>query len=376
VARSEPEALILVLAADSHVERPDAFRKAIDAAAAAAEARRLVMFGVKPTRPETGYGYIRVGPPLGDGLDAHRVDAFVEKPDRSTAEAYLSAGNYLWNSGSFMFRADTVLDELERLEPALVEACRRALAQARPDLDFMQLDRETFASAPVKSIDHAVMEHTDRAAVVPADFGWSDVGSWDTLWSISPKNPDANVLSGDVVVQDVHGSYLHANGRMVAAVGLKDIVLVETDDVVFVAPRERAADAKGLVETLKRSGRPEADNHSTVYRPWGSYRSIDLGDRFQVKRIIVKPGGRLSAQMHHHRAEHWVVVHGTAKVTIGDQTRLLHENESVYVPVGTLHRLENPGRLPLHLIEVQTGSYLGEDDIVRFDDDYGRRSKS
>jgi len=372
VARQEPKATMLVLAADSHIERLDAFRAAVEVAATAAEASRLVMFGVVPTRPETGYGYIRRGAPLNDNLGAYSVDAFFEKPDRRTAEAYLSAGDYLWNSGSFAFRADALLGELERLEPAILEACRRALAQSKPNLEFIQLDRQAFAAAPAKSIDYAVMEHTDRAAVVPADIGWSDVGSWDALWGISPKDPDANVLSGDVVVQDVRGSYLHADGRMIAAVGLEDIVVVETDDVVFVAPRDRAAEAKGLVESLKRAGRPEADNHTTIYCPWGSYRSVDRGDRFQVKRIVVKPGGRLSAQIHHHRAEHWVVVYGTAKVTVGEQTRLLHENESVYVPVGTIHRLENPGRLPLHLIEVQTGSYLGEDDIVRLEDDYGR----
>lgn len=372
VARSEREAVMLVLAADSHVGRPDAFLAAIDAAAAAAEARRLVMFGIAPTRPETGYGYIRQGAPLNDTPGVFGVDAFLEKPDRPTAEAYLSAGNYLWNSGSFMFTADAILGELERLEPALLDACRQALDLSKPNLEFLQLDGHALSAAPVKSIDHAVMEHTDRAAVVPANIGWSDVGSWDALWGVLPRDSNENVLSGDVIVQDVHGSYLHGNGRMIAAVGLQDIVVVETDDVVFIAPRDRAAEAKGLVERLKQNKRPEADSHTTVYRPWGSYRSVDHGDRFQVKRIVVKPGGRLSGQMHHHRAEHWVVVHGTARVTIGERTKLLHENESVYVPVGTVHRLENPGRLPLHLIEVQTGSYLGEDDIVRFEDDYER----
>jgi mannose-1-phosphate guanylyltransferase/mannose-6-phosphate isomerase len=373
VAQSDPRAVMLVLAADSHIERPAAFLAAVATGTPAAEAGALVMFGVAPSRPETGYGYIQIGAPLAGAAGVRHVDAFLEKPDQATAEAFAASGRHLWNSGNFLFRADVMLGEIERLEPALLAAGRMALARARPHHGYLLLDRAALLETAVSSIDRALMEHTDRAAVVPADMGWSDVGSWNALWDVSSKDAEGNVVAGDVLLEDVRGSYVRGTGRLVAAVGIEDIVIVETDDVVFVAPRARAAEAKGLVERLTQAARPEAANHTSVYRPWGSYRSVDRGDRFQVKRIIVKPGGRLSAQWHHHRAEHWIIVQGTAKVTVGEETRLLHENESVYVPAGTVHRLENPGQLPLHLIEVQTGSYLGEDDIVRLDDDYGRR---
>jgi mannose-1-phosphate guanylyltransferase/mannose-6-phosphate isomerase len=371
-ARTDPRALLLVLAADSHIERPDAFLAVVRAASAVAEAGRLVMFGITPDRPETDYGYIRPGTPLNGAAGVHLVDGFFEKPDRAKAESFVAAG-YLWNSGNFLFSADAMLEELGRLEPDLLANCRKAVELAKPSYEFLQLDGAALKAAQTKSIDHAVMEHTNRAAVIRTSIGWSDVGSWDALWSVSSKDTDGNVLLGDTLVQDVHGSYVRGNGRLVAAVGLKDMVIVETDDVVFIAPRHRAAAAaKGVVERLRQAARPEADIHKTVDRPWGSYRSVDAGERFQVKRLVVKPGGRLSAQTHHHRSEHWVVVRGTARVTLGAETRLVCENESVYIPAGTLHRLENSGKLPLHLIEVQTGSYLGEDDIVRYDDDYGR----
>lgn len=373
IAQSDPQGLMLVLAADGHIERPEVFLAAVATGTLAAKAGALVTFGVTPSRPETGYGYLQIGAPLADVAGVHRVDTFLEKPDRATAEAFAASGRHLWNSGNFLFRADAMLGEVERLQPGLLGACRVVLARAQPHHEHLLLDRAALVEIAISSIDQAIMEHTDRAAVVPVDMGWSDVGSWDALWDVGSKDAEGNVVVGDVLLQDAHGSYVRGNGRMVAAVGIEDLVIVETDDVVFVAPRARAAEAKGLVERLKQADRPEAASHTSVYRPWGSYRSVDRGDRFQVKRIIVKPGGRLSAQWHHHRAEHWVIVQGTAKVTVGEETRLLHENESIYVPAGTVHRLENPGRLPLYLIEVQTGSYLGEDDIVRLDDDYGRR---
>jgi mannose-1-phosphate guanylyltransferase / mannose-6-phosphate isomerase len=372
-ARADPQALLLVLAADSHIERPDAFLAAVHAAAPVAEAGRLVMFGITPDRPETDYGYIRPGSALNGAAGVHLVEGFHEKPDRATAESFVAAG-YLWNSGNFLFRADVMLAELERLEPDLLASCRKSVELAKPSYEFLQLDGAALKPARSKSIDYAVMEHTDRAAVVRSSgLGWSDVGSWDALWGVSSKDADGNVLMGDTLVQDVRGSYVRGNGRLIAAVGVENMIIVESDDVIFIAPRHRAAAAaKGMVERLKQAARTEADIHKTVDRPWGSYKGVDAGDRFQVKRLVVKPGGRLSAQTHHHRSEHWVVVRGTARVTIGKETRLVCENESVYIPAGTLHRLENPGKLPLHLIEVQTGSYLGEDDIVRHDDDYGR----
>ena len=371
-ARTDPHALLLVLAADSHIERPEAFLAAVHAATAVAASGRLVMFGITPDRPETDYGYIRPGAPLDGAAGVHSVEGFCEKPDRARAETFVAAG-YLWNSGNFLFRADAMLEELGRFEPDLLASCRKAVELAKPSYEFLQLDGAALKPAQTKSIDYAVMERTDRAAVIRTSPGWSDVGSWDALWGVSSKDAHGNVLLGDTLVQDVRDSYVRGNGRLIAAVGVEDMVIVETDDVIFIAPRHRAAAAsKGVVERLKQAARPEVDIHRTVDRPWGSYKGVDSGERFQVKRLVVKPGGRLSAQTHHHRSEHWVVVRGAARVTIGAETRLVGENESVYIPAGTLHRLENPGKLPLHLIEVQTGSYLGEDDIVRHDDDYGR----
>ena len=371
VAATDPEALILVLPADHLIRDVPAFLAVVDVAARAATAGQLVTFGIKPTAPETGYGYIRVG--QGDGLEgAFPVAAFVEKPSRATAQAYLDSGNHYWNSGMFLFPVAKVLAELERFEPAVLEACRRAIAGAVSDLDFYRLDAVAFGASPSTSIDYAVMERTDSAVVVPADIGWTDVGAWSALWEVGVKDGDGNVSIGDVLSHDSHNCYIRSEGALIASLGMEDTVIVATDDVVMVAPRERVAEIKTLVETLKRQGRPEPVNHRKVHRPWGFYQSLHAGDRFQVKRLTVNPGAQLSLQLHYHRAEHWVVVNGTALVTRGEDKQLLRENESIFIPLGTAHRLENPGRVPLNLIEVQSGAYLGEDDIVRLGDTYGR----
>jgi len=372
LAAEGPDALMLVLPSDHAIVDQAAFLSAIDRAAAAAGQGRLVTFGITADRPETGYGYIRRGAALA-GLDgAYAVAGFIEKPDRARAEACLAAKDYCWNSGMFLFPAGLILSELERLQPVLLAACRRALAAARRDLDFLRLDRDAFAAAPSISIDYAVMEHTPHAAMVPADIGWSDVGTWDALWQVGVKDGSGNILVGDVIAEDTRNCYLRAESGLVAALGVEDLVVIATADAVLVAERDRAQDIKRLVARLERDGRGELTAHPLVHRPWGTYRSIHNGDRVQVKHITVKPGGKLSLQMHHHRAEHWVVVLGTAKVVRGKDELTLHENESTYIPQGTPHRLENPGKIPLHLIEVQSGSYLGEDDIVRFEDSYGR----
>jgi mannose-1-phosphate guanylyltransferase/mannose-6-phosphate isomerase len=376
VGRTAPEGLMLVAPSDHIVTDAAAFQRAVAVGAAAARKGALVTFGITPTRPETGYGYIRFdasGKQRGNGADCVPVAEFVEKPDLATAEGYLARGGYVWNSGMFLFRADRYLAELGRHHPAIVEACRRAVVEAESDLDFLRLGAAAFAGCPAESIDYAVMEKTADAMVVPVAMGWNDVGSWSALWDVGAKDAAGNVVLGDVMVEDVRNSYLRSDdGKLVAVLGLDDIVLVVTDDAVLATSRARAQDVKRLVERLKLANRSESDVHTTVYRPWGCYLGVDAGARFQVKRLVVKPGGKLSAQMHHHRAEHWVVVHGTAKVLRGDDTVLLSENQSIYIPIGTVHRLENPGKVPLHLIEVQSGSYLGEDDIVRFQDDYGR----
>jgi mannose-1-phosphate guanylyltransferase/mannose-6-phosphate isomerase len=361
------------------MEDIDAFHGAVAAGKALADAGELVTFGIVPTGPETGYGYIRKGASLstgkGDKSSGFALDRFVEKPDLETATAYVSSGNYLWNSGMFMFRADTVVEQLSLHAPDMVTACRAALEKGGEDLDFFRLDREAFESSPSDSIDYAVMEKTDHGVVIPLNAGWNDVGSWDALWQTGDRDAHQNVLKGDVLINDVKNCYLNAESRLIAAVGLEDHVVVETKDAVLVAPRNRVQEVKKLVEALKRQGRSEVTTHREVFRPWGSYETIDLGTRFQVKRITVKPGAKLSLQKHFHRAEHWTVVSGTAIITKGEEEILLRENESVYIPLGYVHRMENPGRIPLELIEVQSGSYLGEDDIVRFDDIYGREKK-
>ena len=360
--------LLLVLPSDHAIADAAAFRAAVQAARAAAEAGRLVTFGIVPTGPETGYGYIKAA--AGQGVRA--VERFVEKPDEATARGYVASGEYFWNSGMFLFRASRYLEELGRFRPDILEACRAAFAAATRDADFVRLEREAFAACPSDSIDYAVMEKTDAAAVLAVDVGWNDVGSWSALWEVAARDDAGNAHHGDVVALDCRDTYAWTDRRLVALIGLEDVVVVDTDDAVLVARKDKVQQVKDVVAGLKRDGRGEAVLHRKVYRPWGAYDSIDTGDRFQVKRITVKPGAALSLQMHHHRAEHWIVVRGTAKVTRGEEVLLLSENQSTYIPLGVQHRLENPGKVPLELIEVQSGSYLGEDDIVRFEDVYGR----
>jgi mannose-1-phosphate guanylyltransferase/mannose-6-phosphate isomerase len=367
----DPNAAVLALAADHVILDVPQFRATCLAGREAADAGRIVTFGIKPTEPKTSYGYILPGEAIGKA-GVHAVKSFVEKPDAATAARYVRDG-YLWNSGNFLFRADVLLSELRRLEPAMSDAIEAAVAKATSDLGFLRLQPEAFARAPLKSIDYAVMEKTDRAAVVAGDFRWSDIGSWDALFDITPPDAAGNVVHGPAVTLDATGCVLHSDGQLVTAVGVKDLVVVSTSDAVMVVPRSRAQEVKELVAKLKADKRPEATDHKRVHRPWGYYESIDMGERFQVKRIVVIPGGMLSLQKHRHRAEHWVVVHGTAEVTIGDTVRAVHENESVYIPIGSVHRMANRGKIPLELIEVQTGSYLGEDDIERIEDIYKRR---
>ncbi|MGA9126138.1 MAG: mannose-1-phosphate guanylyltransferase/mannose-6-phosphate isomerase [Pseudolabrys sp.] len=369
-ALRDPQAVVLALAADHIILDVEAFRATCLAGRAAAEAGRIVTFGIKPTEPKTSYGYILPGEAIGSG-GVHAVKSFVEKPDPATATRYVRDG-YLWNSGNFLFRADVLISELERLEPDMASAVKAAVANASNDLGFVRLQPEAFARAPQKSIDYAVMEKTDRAAVVAGQFRWSDIGSWDALFDITPRDTAGNVLQGPVVSMDATGCVIHADQRLTAVVGVKDLIVVSTSDAVMVVPRARAQEVRELVSKLKAQKRPEATDHKRVHRPWGYYESIDMGERFQVKRIVVIPGGILSLQKHRHRAEHWVVVRGTAEVTIGEQVRAVHENESVYIPIGSVHRMANKGKIPLELIEVQTGSYLGEDDIERLEDVYKR----
>ncbi|MFC4727837.1 mannose-1-phosphate guanylyltransferase/mannose-6-phosphate isomerase [Coralloluteibacterium thermophilus] len=361
--------LLLVLPSDHVVHDAGAFRRAVAEARPAAEAGALLTFGVVPTAPETGYGYIRAGAPRAGAV--RTVERFVEKPDAATAQAWLDEGGYYWNSGMFLFRAQRYLDALAQHRPDILAACREAMARAARDIDFVRVDAEAFAACPADSIDYAVMEKTRDAAVLPLDAGWSDVGSWSALWAASPRDADGNAHHGDVVSIDCRDTLVHAE-KLVATIGLEGVVVVDTPDAVLVAHRDHVQRVKDVVARLKDAGRAHATWHRKVYRPWGAYDSIDAGERFQVKRITVKPGGTLSLQMHHHRAEHWIVVSGTARVTRGDEVLLLSENQSTYIPLGVTHRLENPGKLPLELIEVQSGSYLGEDDIVRFEDVYGR----
>jgi mannose-1-phosphate guanylyltransferase/mannose-6-phosphate isomerase len=362
--------VLLVLPADHLIRDLAAFQRAVRSALPAAQSGQLVTFGVIARSPETGYGYIQRGAASGA---AFRIERFVEKPDAARAREFLAAGDYYWNSGMFMFRARRYLAELERFAPQLARCCAAAFAQAVVEQDFVRIRAESFAACPSDSIDYAVMEKTDAAVVVPLDAGWSDVGSWAALHEASVADAHGNVQHGDVISEDTRGSYLHAESRLVAAVGLTDHVVVETKDAVLVAPKDRVQDVKKLVARLKEHKRTEHALHREVFRPWGSYDSLESGPRFQVKRLKIKPGAILSLQLHHKRAEHWVVVAGTARVTVGERVLLLQENESTYIPVGTKHRIENPGTTLLEVIEVQSGSYLGEDDIVRFEDRYGRQ---
>ena len=369
----EGEPLLLVLPADHVLADVPAFARAVQAALPAARDGRLVTFGVVPTAPETGYGYIRQG--AGQGA-VRPVAAFVEKPDAKHAAQFVAAGDYLWNSGMFLLAARSYLEELERLQAEMLAACRKAHVAAVRDLDFVRLDRAAFESCRAESIDYAVMEKTDRAAVVPLAAGWSDVGSWTALQDALPADAAGNVMRGDVVAEDSKHCLLFSSGRLVATVGLEGHVVIETKDAVMVAPKERVQDVKRLVERMKQDGRSEPALHREVFRPWGSYDSVDAGPRFQVKRLTVKPGAVLSLQKHQHRAEHWVVVKGTARITRGEDVFLLQENESTFIPIGTVHRIENPGSDPLQIIEVQSGGYLGEDDIVRLEDTYGRKGRT
>ncbi len=367
----DPEASVLVLAADHVVRDVEAFKSACREAATAAAEGLIVTFGINPTFPATHYGYIRAGARVNGGA-ALAVEAFVEKPDAETASGYV-AESYLWNSGNFAFRADIMLDEIERFEPDIAAAAKQAVEGMARDLDFLRLPAEPFGRAPKKSIDYAVMERTERAAVVPVDLGWSDVGSWSAVWDVMSHDADGNASTGSVVFYESRNSLARSDDAILTAVvGLEDIIVVTTPDAVLVTCRDKAEQVKGLVEQLKAQNRREADQHLRIYRPWGYYQGIDLGSRYQVKRIVVKPNAKLSLQKHFHRAEHWVVVRGTAEIAVGTDIRTVHENESAYIPIGSVHRLANPGKIPLELIEVQVGSYLGEDDIVRLGDEYGR----
>ena len=370
-SRRDPAASVIVLATDHIVRKPVEFLGACRNASDAVTSGRIVTFGIRPTAPATNYGYIRPGETL-NGSPTRAVEAFVEKPDEATATRYV-AEHYLWNSGNFMFRADVMLDEIAKFEPAMAEAARAAVADMKEDLDFLRLAAEPFERAPKKSIDYAVMERTKLAAVVEADMGWSDVGSWDAVWDNLAHDQSGNAVSGSAIVLDTRNSLVRSDDSVLTSViGLDNVVVIVTEDAVLVAARDKAENVKTLVEQLKAQKRREAVEHRRIYRPWGYYQGVDNGTRYQVKRILVKPGARLSLQKHFHRAEHWVVVKGTAEVTIGADIRMIHENESVYIPIGSVHRLGNLGKIPLELIEVQVGSYLGEDDIVRLDDVYGR----
>lgn len=370
LASADPQSLMLVMPADHVITDRSTFQTAVVSARPYAERGSLVTFGIVPHTPETGYGYIRRGTSVGNS--AETVEAFVEKPNAARAQEYLLAGNYLWNSGIFMMTAAAWISEMENFRPDIVAACRAALSKAKSDIDFTRLDKAAFAASPSDSIDYAVMEKTRKAVVVPLDARWSDVGAWSSLWQALERDDHGNAIRGDVLMEDVQDSIMLSTHRLVAGVGVKDLVIVETADAVLVAHRSRSQDVKEIVLKLKRENRQEGVTHRRVYRPWGYYESIDQGDRFQVKRITVHPHAALSLQMHHKRAEHWVVVKGTARVTRGDEVFELTENQSTYIPIGTRHRLENTQTSPLEMIEVQSGGYLGEDDIVRFEDKYAR----
>jgi len=370
-AERDRDALVLVLAADHVIRKPEEFRATCRRAAAVAAQRRIVTFGIAPSHPATNYGYIRPGEKL-DGSFVHAVDAFVEKPDTATAATYV-AMRYLWNSGNFLFHAATMLGEIEQFEPAMAAAAKAAVGGLTRDLDFLRLAAEPFARAPKKSIDYAVMERTKLAAVLPTDLGWSDVGSWSTVWDVLDHDAAGNATVGPVVTLDTRNSLVRSEETVLTAVvGLDDVIVVSTADAVLVGARSKAEQVKALVEQLQAQNHRSATEHRRIYRPWGYYQDVDLAARYRVKRIVVKSGNKLSLQKHFHRSEHWVVVKGTAEVTVGDDVRTVHENESIYIPIGSVHRLANPGKIPLELIEVQVGSYLGEDDIVRLKDIYGR----
>ena len=364
--------LLLILAADHVIQNEAAFTKTVSSAIPLAEAGKLVTFGIVAHEPNTGYGYIKKGQSQGPGF---AVDAFVEKPSIDVAKEYLESGDYFWNSGMFLFKASRYLEELKKHRRDIYEACQLSMEGTSKDNDFLRVNEEAFGACPSDSIDYAVMEKTDDAVVVSMDAGWSDIGSWSSLWDISEKDGKGNATYGDVMIHESNNSYVRTDGKLVAAIGVDDLVIVSTKDVLVVAHKDSVQDVKVVAQQLKVESRTEWEHHREVYRPWGKYDSIDNGERYQAKRITVKPGAKLSVQMHHHRAEHWVVVSGTAKVTNGEKTFMLSENESTYIPLGVIHALENPGKVPLEIIEIQSGSYLGEDDIVRFEDIYGRVAK-
>ena len=372
-AMEEHDSLLLVLPSDHRFAHPETFCEAVELARPAAESGMLVTFGITPSCPETGYGYIRQGTQLAPGV--FRVDRFLEKPSEDKANAMIAEGGHYWNSGIFFFKASTYLEELKLFAPAIWQAVREAWGQRRSDHSFIRPGTE-FCQSPSDSIDYAVMEHTTKAAVVPVDCGWSDLGSWEAFYEVPPPVSDGNACEGDVIVENARNCYLRSSGRLIAALDVQDLVVVETRDAILVTDRRKSQDVKHVVEKLRLEKRPESDIHLKVYRPWGSYETLVLSDRFQVKRIVVDPGEENSLQLHYHRAEHWIVVSGTAEVTIGDNSRLLTENESVYIPLGMKHRIKNPGTIPLVFIEVQSGAYLGEDDIVRLQDDYGRAEET
>ncbi|HUG46690.1 MAG TPA: mannose-1-phosphate guanylyltransferase/mannose-6-phosphate isomerase [Sphingomicrobium sp.] len=373
VSQQSPDELMLVMPSDHVIADPQAFLSSVEAAVPAALQGALVTFGIEPTKAETGYGYIEAGAELPNAPGVLSVECFVEKPDEPSAREYCKSGRHYWNGGIFLFRPRAFLDQLAEFAPDIATACDKAMSTAMRDGDFVRPAAEPFLSSPAVSIDYAVMEQTKHACIVPVSMGWSDVGSWDALWDISAKDEDLNALHGDVLALDTRGSLLRSEGNFtVAALGVENLIVVATRDAVLVVPRKRAQDAKLIVDGLKAAGKNRCSLHPKVHRPWGTYETTDAGERFQTKRIVVNPGAKLSLQMHHQRSEHWVVVSGTARITIDGQVRLLQENESTFVPAGSLHRLENPGKIPLHLIEVQCGPYLGEDDIVRFEDSYGR----
>jgi len=366
------DSVMFVLPADHWISDRERFIKTLSIAYQHAAGNSLVTIGIKPTRPDTGYGYIQSGAYLENQADAMRISRFVEKPDRDTAGQYLASGDYFWNSGMFMFQASSYLDALEQFAPAILQATSQACEKAATDADFIRLEKEAFSNCPSDSIDYAVMEHTGNGVVIPLDAGWNDVGSWSALWEIGDKDENGNVIVGDVLAQNSHNCYLRSDSRLLATVGIDDIMVIDTHDVVLVAHRDQVQEVKGLVNQLSEAQREEINIHALVHRPWGCYQGVDRAERYQVKRITVEPGAQLSLQMHHHRAEHWIVVRGTAKVTRGEDTFILSENQSTYIPIGEQHRLENPGKIPLEIIEVQSGSYLGEDDIERLEDVYGR----
>lgn len=372
-AERDPDALLLVLPSDHAITDGEAFVSGVQGASEAAGGGRLMTFGVKPDRPETGYGYIKCGEALAEGSPGYRVARFVEKPDQATAVSYLAEGSYLWNSGMFLFPAPRLLEEMERFTPEIMQAARAALAAARHDFDYLWLDSEAYDTAPDISIDYALMERTENAGVVPVDLGWTDVGSWDTLWQVSARDAAGNVSVGDVIAEDTSNSYLRSDSRLLATLGMNDVVVIAQRDAVLVCPRDRAQDVRAIVSRLAEAQRSEHVHHTQVLRPWGSFEALDLGPNFQVKRLILKPGASISLQRHRHRSEHWVVVAGTAEVTRDSEVFPLETGASTFIPVGTIHRLRNPGSEALHIVEVQCGGYLGEDDIERFEDNYGRQ---